>query len=47
MKKIDDKECNPAKGVSIATKFDIFEDALFKKKLLDTKWEEFKVKNIN
>ena len=31
MKKIDDKECNPAKGVSIATKFDIFEDSLFKK----------------
>ena len=29
MKKIDDKEFNVAKGVSIATEFDKFKDALF------------------
>ena len=37
MKKIDGKECNTAKGVSIATEFDKFKDVLFNKKLLDTK----------
>ena len=41
MKKIDGKEHNTAKGVSIATEFDKFEE------LLDRKWKEFKVKNIN
>ena len=29
MKKIDGKECNTAKGVSIATDFDKFKDVLF------------------
>ena len=47
IKKIDGKEYNTAKGVSIATEFDKFKDVLFNKKLLDTKWKEFKVKNIN
>ena len=44
IKKIDGKEHNTAKGVSIATEFDKFKDVLFNKKLLDTKWKEFKVK---
>ena len=34
IKKIDGKEHNTAKGVSIATEFDNFKDALFNKKLL-------------
>ena len=33
-KKIDNKEHNTAKGVSIATEFDKFKDVLFKKFLL-------------
>ena len=37
IKKIDGKEYNTAKGVSIATEFDKFKDVLFNKKLLDTK----------
>ena len=37
MKKIDGKEYNTAKGVTIATEFIKFKDVLFKKKLLDTK----------
>ena len=32
MKKIDGKECNTAKGVSIATEFDKFKDVLFNEK---------------
>ena len=46
IKKIDGKEYNAAKWVSIATEFDKFKDYLIKK-LFDTKWKEFKVKNIN
>ena len=34
MKEIDVKECNTAKGVSIATKFDKFKDILFNKKII-------------
>ena len=34
MKKIDGKECNTAKGVSIATEFDKFKDVLFNKKTI-------------
>ena len=34
MKKIDDKECNTAKGVSIATEFDKFKDILFNEKII-------------
>ena len=37
MKKIDGKEYNTAKGVSIATEFDKFKDVLLNEKLLDTK----------
>ena len=37
IKKIDGKEHNTAKGVSIATEFYKFKDVLFNKKLLDTK----------
>ena len=37
IKKLDGKECNTAKGVSIATEFDKFKDVLFNKKILDTK----------
>ena len=47
MKKIDGKEYNTAKGVSIATEFDKFKDVLLNEKLLDTKWKEFKVKIRN
>ena len=34
MKKIDGKEYNTAKGVSIATEFDKFEDVLSNKKVI-------------
>ena len=37
MKKIDLKEYNAAKRVSIATEFDKFKDVLLMKKLLDIK----------
>ena len=37
VKKIDGKEYNIAKGVSIATEFDKFKDAYLMKKLLGTK----------
>ena len=33
MKKIDDKESNTAKGVNIATEFNVFKDVLFNKKI--------------
>ena len=33
MKKIDDKESNAAKGVNIATEFNVFKDVLFNKKI--------------
>ena len=34
IKKIDDKEHNTAKGVSIATEFNNFKDVLFNKKII-------------
>ena len=34
MKKNDDKECNTAKGVSIATEFDKSKDLLFNEKII-------------
>ena len=37
IKKINDKELNTAKGVSVATEFNEFKDVLFNKKLLDIK----------
>ena len=46
IKKIDGKEHNAAKWVSIATEFDNFKDILFNKKLLGKKWKGLKVKNI-
>ena len=46
MKNIDGKESNTVKGVNIATEFREFKDTLFNKNLSDTKWEEFKAKNI-
>ena len=39
MKEIDGKECNTAKGLSIATVFDKFKDVLFNEKLFDRKWK--------
>ena len=55
---IDGKESNTAKGVNIVTKFNEFRDTLWLslmnletlyliKKYSDTKWKEFKVRNIN
>ena len=40
IKKIDGKECNTAKGVSIATEFDKFKDVLFNKKNYQTQNEK-------
>ena len=37
IKKIDDEECNTAKGVSIAIEFNKLKDGLFNKKILETK----------
>ena len=34
MKKIDGKECNTAKGMSIATEFDGFKGVLFNEKII-------------
>ena len=34
IKKIDGKECNTAKGVSVATEFSEFKDVLFNKKIM-------------
>ena len=47
MKKVEGKECNTAKGVSIVTEFNKFKYVLFNKKYWGTQWEEFKVKIIN
>ena len=41
------KESNTAKGVNIATEFNEFKGTLVNKKYSETKWEEFKEKNIN
>ena len=46
IKKIDGKESNTAGRVHIATEFNEFKDVLFGKKLLDSKWKEFKAKSI-
>ena len=37
MKKIDGKECNTAKGVSISTELDKFKDVLFNEKMISHK----------
>ena len=44
MKKIDGKECNTAKGVSIATEFNKFKDVLFDKKIIRHKMERIQSK---
>ena len=44
MKKIDGKEYNTAKGVSIATEFDKFKDVLFNKKIIRHKMKRTRSK---
>ena len=44
MKKIDDKECNTAKGVNIATEFDKFRDVLFSEKIIRYKMKRIQSK---
>ena len=44
IKKIDGKECNTAKGVSIATEFNKFKDALFNKKIIRHKMKRIQSK---
>ena len=44
MKKIDDKECNTAKGVGIATEFDKFKDVLFNEKIISHKMKRIQSK---
>ena len=44
MKKINGKECNTAKGVSIATEFDKFKDALFNEKIIRHKMKRIQSK---
>ena len=44
MNKIDGKECNTAKGVSIATEFDKFKDVLFNKKIIRHKMKRIQSK---
>ena len=44
MKKIDGKECNTAKGVSIATEFNKFKDVLFNKKVIRHKMKRIQSK---
>ena len=44
MKKIDDEECNTAKGVSIATEFDKFKDVLFNEKIIRHKMKRIQSK---
>ena len=48
IKKIDGKENNTAKGVSIATEFDKFKDVLFHKKIIRQKMKRIQhKKSIN
>ena len=44
MKKIDGKECNTAKGVSIATEFHKFKDVLFNGKIIRHKMKRIQSK---
>ena len=44
MKKIDGKECNTAKGVSIATEFNKFKDVLFNEKIIRHKMKRIQSK---
>ena len=45
MKKIDGKEYNTAKGVSIATELDKFKDVLFNEKIITHKIKRIQIKN--
>ena len=45
MKTIDDKECNTAKEVSIATEFNKFKEVLFNKKIIRHKMKRIQSKN--
>ena len=47
MNKIDGKECNTAKGVSITTEFNKFKDAVFNKKIIRHKMKRIQIKSIN
>ena len=44
MKKIDGKEYNTAKGVSIATEYDKFKDVLFNEKIISHKMKRIQNK---
>ena len=44
MKKIDGKECNTAKGLSIATEFDKFKDVLFNENVIRHKMKRIQTK---
>ena len=44
VKKIDGKECNTEKGVSIATEFDEFKDVLFNEKIIRHKMKRLQSK---
>ena len=44
IKKIDGREYNTAKGVSIATEFDRFKDALFNEKIIRQKMKRIQSK---
>ena len=47
IKKVDGKEYNTAKGVSITTEFDKFKDVFFDEKIIRHKMKRIQVKNIN
>ena len=47
IKKIDGREYNTAKGVSIATEFDRFKDALFNEKIIRHKMKRIQSKKYN
>ena len=44
MKKVDGKECNTSKGVSIATEFKKFKDVLFNEKTIRHKMKRIQSK---
>ena len=44
IKQIDGKECNTAKGVSIATEFNKFKDVFFDKKIIRQKMKRIQIK---
>ena len=47
IKNIDGRECNTAKGVSIATEFDKFKDVLFNEKIVRHKMKRIQSKKYN